>query len=231
MSNKDTRTEHDVVVQSEVNGVVTSDTVDMLFDNVDVKLELGYLSADMIGPNFSGRTLAGTKVVYKFNSYGSLNIKLDKYKLKGKTKSVVLAELFQNYFRLDDVEDMPHQWAIYQGVLFADTAKPILGKFLLRGNKVIGFYKPKAKVTRTIKFYEKKVYSSLAKNIHHTHKPVDYKLHVVHEVYDTQTPEFTRESELEEIRSFVASLKRRLSPEEQDIINDIASEFDRLRTI
>ena len=95
---------------------------------------------------------------------------------------------------------------------------------------MIGFYKPKAKVNRTIKFYERKVYNSLASKMHHSHKPVDYKLHVLHEVYDTQAPEFTREAELEEIRSFIASLKRRLSPEEQDIINDIASEMDRLKT-
>jgi hypothetical protein len=230
MSNKDTRTDHDIIIQSEVNGKVTSETEEMMF-NVDVATALGYMSSGVITNNFSGRTLAGEKLTYRWNYYDSLNMYVGKKELTKHTKGVILAELFNNYFTITDVKDLKHNWYVYYGVLFKGTGKPIDCKMLLRGNKVIGIYKPKAKVKPTIKFYEKKIYRNMERNMYVSHTPVDFRPNAEHEVYDKQSPEFTREDELEEIRAFMASLKRRLSAEEQDIINDIASEMDRLRTI
>ncbi len=223
--NKDTRTENDIIIQSEVKGVTTSDTEEMLFDDMNIKHEIMYLDKVVLQNNFSGRTLAGEPVVYRWNNWGSLDVRLQGIKLKSQTKGHIMSELYTEYFTIYDVVDHDHQWCEYIGILFKDSAKPIEGKFLLRGNKVIGYFKPKKSVMKTIKFYERKVYAGVSRHMHKSHKTVDFRKHTPHGVYDHQEPEFTQEDTLEEVRAFLASLKSRvLGNEEKELVREIYSE-------
>ena len=215
-----------IMSDREIAGTTTADTEDLMFDTVNVKNDICYIDEYMVRTNLGGRTLAGEPLRYTFSRYGQLNIYLKGIQLKRQTKGHILKELFLEFFTIEDIKDLPHQWSIYKGVLFKDTSKPIPGKFLVRGSKVIAYFKPDAKVGRTIKFYEKKVYTNVSKNIYNTHHHRDWKPHVSNEVYDNQQPMFTREEELEEVREFITSLKgRQLGNEEVEILKDIASEL------
>jgi hypothetical protein len=82
---------------------------------------------------------------------------------------------------------------------------------------------------KTIKWYEKAIYRSNLWEQHQVGSLRDFKpeFHLEDDVYSDQFPEFTRTDELEEIYSFITSLKgRRRSNEEQQLLKDIYNEIE-----
>ena len=226
--------------EDEVYEFVTSDGTyvsqsdwEPMDTNLDLEEDLRYLDPTMIHNNFSGRTLAGSRVIYKWNNWGQLTVKVDGHELKGRTKGYILAELYEYYFTKKSLTSVGNQglWAVVKGVLFAGSEKTIECKFVLRGQKVIGVFKPDAGVKASIKWWSKNIYKDYSKNMFKAKKVIDFKpeFRVDRDVYGNQAPEFTRESELEEIRAFIASLKgRRLSNEERELLVAIDSEISQL---
>ena len=92
-------------------------------------------------------------------------------------------------------------------------------------------FKEKTKVSKTIKWYENAIYKGKAVSFNKAHKTVDFRKEVRNDVYDSLHPEFTKEAELEEIIGFIDSIKgRKLSSEEQELINALASSVNTLST-
>jgi hypothetical protein len=207
-----------------VNGVEDLASSNM----VDVATEIAAMDKSFAKKLFAGKQIAGQEIKYSFNRYGSLTARVAGHKAKGQLMKAIIECIYEDHFIPTKVEKLNEKWEVIHGVndLFNKT-KEI--KFLLRADKVISCLKPKAKVIKTVKFYEQAVYKSTAWENLQTGNIRDFKpeFHLEDDVYSKQEPEFTREDELEEIYQFISSLKgRRRSAEEQLLLMDIAAEIN-----
>ena len=192
----------------------------------DITTVLPALDEHIVRESFTGSALAGDSIEYRFNRYGQLDMVLKgQYKLSGSTKRAVLKELYDNpaWFQKAEEAVLDEHWALVRGVLFPGGSNTE-GSFLFRGTTFIGFYRKGTSVSKTMKFYDQKVFKTISRRYDKAHKTVDYRPHVRNDIYDAQEPMFTREEELEEVYQFLKSLtSRRLSNEENEIIDAIRS--------
>ena len=201
-----------------------------LFSDIDVSIEITAVDTYMVKTSFAGNTLAGEEITYSFNRYGQLQATVGKTKAKGQLLKGICMAIFDSraYFQPDEELSVNSLYTIVRGTLFPNGSKIPAG-ILLRGNRIIGIYKSGTDLSRTIKWYEQTVYKSNAWQNMHVHKVRDYRpeFRLDDDVYAQQTPEFTREDELQEIHEFISSLKgRKLSVDEQLLLQDIRNEID-----
>ena len=215
---------------AEADGVATGSSQDMLFDDVQVDVELTAVDRYMVEHSFTGNHIAGDEVTYKFNRYGQLGGSVRGWALKGGSWKGILKALSTNpkwFTPLEELE-VAAQWTLVRGVLFPNGSKIPVG-LLCRGDVIIGVYKKGTNVGSTIKWFEQKIYKTNAWRNMQTHKLRDYKPEVLNEVYQKQTPMFTREEELEEITAFIDSLRNRiLGNEETQILRDLRDVIDNI---
>ena len=213
---------------SNMGTMAKIDNQELLFDSVDVAIELPTLDDTVVRESFNGNTLAGDTLTYSFNRWGNLQVHLDKYVIKGRTLKAMYKELIDNkkYFQPTDEVSIDSKWSMLRGNLFPNKGNAE-GSWLLRGESIIGFYKTGTNVARTIQWYEKAIYKGKSISFNRAHKTIDYRPEVRNDIYDTQEPEFTKEPELEEILSFITSLKgRKVSRNEHLLLLDIVSEIE-----
>ncbi len=169
--------------------------------------------------------VAGEVLDLSINYWGQLQGKLGKYNVKGNTWKAIVRELYDHHFTKTNETVVDSKWSIIHGRF--TFSKKLEMKSLSRGETFIGFFTEKTSVAKTIAYYEKAVFKGKMINFNRIHNTVDYRVESPHDVYDKQTPEFTKENELEEIRSFIASLRRRvLSNEETELLGSIVSEIN-----
>jgi len=222
----------DTYNSAEAHGTSTGASEDLFGCNIDVKVEITAVDRQMVEQAFSGSSVAGDEVVYRFNNWGELKCTVGGYEAKGSMFKGILNAISVNrkYFSPSQELGLDNQWTITKGVMFPNGSKLSVG-ILSRGDTVIGIYKKGTNVANTIKWYEKMVYKSGAWKSMRTHTIRDFKpeYHTDDDIYASQYPEFTREAELEEIVSFVSSLRgRRRSPGEQQILEDLRAELNSL---
>jgi hypothetical protein len=187
------------------------------------------VSSRIIRSSFSGNELAGEKLTYRWNGYGQLGIRLGSTKVKKTQLQVIFKELLNDYMvRESETIYGDGLWYTVEGYLTVGRKGHIKGRFLLRGNYVVGYFKDGSKIERTIKWWNKHVFNQSATADVATYTR-DFKpeFHGEDDIYSTQYPEFTREDELNEIGDFLTSLSgRRLSPDEELILRDIKAQLD-----
>lgn len=218
------------------NGMGTQnklDNTELLFDYVDITTELPALDDTIVRESFTvvdGKAyLAGDKLKTSWNNWGQLQFKLDQYPVKGRTFKAVLKELLEYQFDKHHEKHLDDKWSLVYGRLLLGKHPRV--KFLFRGETIIGVFKEKTKVSKTIRWYENAIYKGKAVSFNKAHKTVDFRKEVRNDVYDSLHPEFTKEAELEEIIGFIDSIKgRKLSSEEQELINALASSVNTLST-
>jgi len=212
----------------EGNGINSSE--DILSHSIDMMDEIKSADARFVEGQFAGQTLAGEQLEYTFNRYGQLQMELGNWTVKGGVRSGIHRAILSSrlYFRQVQEVALSGNWTIVKGVMFPNGSAIEVG-ILMHSLAIIGIYKAGSDVGNTIKWFEQKIYGSNNYKNMQVNSIRDYAPEVQNEVYSKQSPEFTKELELEEIRGFINSLKgRRLSGEEADILADIASEVDTL---
>ncbi len=203
------------------------DNQELLFNDVDITIELPALDDHIVRESFTGTHLAQDKLKWSWNHWGQLQCSVKGYSIKGRTLKAMYKEFLYNkrLFVATKEKSIGEKWTVLYGTLYIGKSPTV--KILMRGETIIGIFKKNTKITPTIKWYEKAVYGGKAGHFNKSHKTIDYRAEAPHDVYDRQQPEFTKEMELEEIREFMHSLKRRvLSNEEREIIAAIGSECD-----
>ncbi len=218
---------------AESDGTTTGATADMLFIDVDMSVEIKAVDEHMVRHSYTGETLAGDECVYSWNRYDSLTVKVKGQVMKGGVLKGMMQVISDNHRLFTPTEEITfeNQWSLMKGTLHLRNTKQIDHhvQILYRGNKPISITKQGTKVSKTIRFYERKVYGTNAWKNMRVSSLREYRPEVENDVYKHQPAEFTRVDELEEIRAFISSLKsRRLSWEEADIVQDIQSELSTL---
>ncbi len=212
---------------AEADGTTTGSTADMLYDEIDMTAEIKAVDEHMVRHSYTGETLAGDKVTYSWNRWDALVIKVKDRKMSGGILKGMMQVLSENKRLFVPTEEITfeNQWSMMKGI-FTMRGTQHKVQILYRGNKPISITKDGTKVSRTIKFYESKVYRTNSWKNMRISSLREFRPEVQNDVYKDQLPEFTRVDELEEIRAFLAGLRsRKLSWEEADILEDIKSEL------
>jgi len=228
-----TENEWMVYAGAEAQGTTKGETADMLSSDLDMKTEIKAVDEHMVRTAYTGEYLAGDEVKYKFDNWGNLVASVKGKKMSGGIMKGMMQVLSDNrrLFTPSEEITLENQWSLMKGMLHLENTKMkhIPVQILYRGNKPISITKQGTKVSKTIRFYEQKVYKTNAWKNMRISSLREYRPEVENDVYKHQSAEFTRVDELEEIRGFIASLKqRRLSWEEADIVEDISSELSTL---
>ena len=213
---------------SEATGMNSSE--DILAHNLDIVDEIKSADSRFVEMHFAGNTLAGQHLDYSFDRYGQLTMKLDNWAVKGGVKSGIQKAILNSrrYFVQHQEISLSGNWTIVKGVMFPDGSAIEVG-ILMHSLAIIGIYKKGTNVANTIKWFEQKIYGSNNYKNMQVNSIRDYAPEVKNDVYKHQAPEFTRESELDEILEFVTSLKaRRISGEEAELLGAIRDELDEI---
>jgi hypothetical protein len=180
---------------------------DELFSNQASMLDV---SPRIIRTGFTGNYLGNDPVKYSWNTWGQLQVTVGNAKIEKQQLQAVLKALYNTHF-VSTKETVIGDgiWYMKHGYLTVGKKGKIPGKFLIRGSYIIGFFQEKVKVSRTIKFWNEKVFKY--------NGPVNIKYqrdfkpewHPEDDIYADQYPEFTREDELQEIDEFIESISHR----------------------
>jgi len=222
-------TENDWLIYNGTEGNGINSSEDILPNTIDVIDEIKSADARFVEGQYAGMTLSGEPIDYSFNRYGQLTMEINGWAVKGGVRTGIHRAILNSrrYFTIEQEVSITGNWTIVKGIMFPNGSKQRVG-ILMHSESIIGIYKSGTDVSRTIEWFEKNIYKTNWKQMR-VHRTIDYRPETPSGVYKTQSPEFTKEDELEEIRAFITSMKeRRLSGEEIEILRDIESEIGRL---
>ena len=223
-----TETQWTVYNGTEATGINSSE--DILSHDIDMLDEIKSADSRFVEQSYAGATLAGEAVDYSFNRYGQLQMKLGNWAVKGGVRSGIHKAILNSrlWFTQSQEVTLSGNWTIVKGTMFPNGSAIEVG-ILMHSLAIIGIYKSGTDVSKTIKWFEQKIYGSNNYKNMQVNSIRDYKPEVQNDVYKHQAPEFTREDELEEMLAFVTSLKdRRISGEEAELLGAIRDELDEI---
>ena len=223
-------TENDWLIYgaAETTGMNTSE--DIISHELDILDEIKSADSRFVEGQYAGETLSGQQIDYSFNRYGQLQMKLGGWKVKGGVRSGIHKAILNSrrWFQQHQEVSLSGNWTIVKGVMFPNGSAIEVG-ILMHSLAIIGIYKSGTNVANTIRWFEQKIYGSNNYKNMQVNSIRDYAPEVQNDVYKHQAPEFTRETELEEIGEFIRSLKlRRISGEEAALLEEIQEEITQL---
>jgi len=221
-------TENDWLIYGGAEATGTNASEDTLTDELDLVNEIANADSRFVEMHYAGETLAGQLIDYSFNRWGQLQMHINGHELKGGVRAGIYRGILNSRLYFSPIEEMGigKNWTLISGVLFPDGSQIDIG-ILMHSNQIIGIYKEGTDVGRTIRWFEKNIYKGNWKQMK-VHKLTSYRpeYNADTDVYHDQEPEFTREAELEDIYTFISSLKgRKHSAEELQLLHDIQTEL------
>ncbi len=221
-------TDNDWMIYTAAEATGTNGSEDILQCEIDLKSEIANADPRFVEQAYAGNTLAGEEIAYSWR-YDQLTFKIRGIKLKGGTRSGIHRAIVNSrqYLTIHQETSINGNWTVLDGTLHVND-KDVDVKVLMHSLSIIGIYKPKAKLDKTIRWFERNIYKGNWKSMQ-VQSIRDYRPEwtVENDIYAEQAPEFTRETELDEINEFIRSLRtRRLSGEEEEILKVIASNIE-----